>query len=86
MVLDALLKLSGFTRARRYTNHKGGRKYDAQGKVKAQWLDEDVDGKRKEKAEAAEIFKGYYQRAMKDSKYIELRERWKKDKKDFERL
>src|SRR5262245_53149918 len=27
----------GMTRARRYANHKGGRKYDADGKVLAKW-------------------------------------------------
>lgn len=53
--------------------------------MKDQWLDGDPDGKRKEKEDAAEVFKGYYQRAMKDARYIELREQWRKEKREFEK-
>ncbi len=59
----------GFTRARRYANHRGGKKY--------------LDGTRKElprtpdpqKAEAAEIFRACWQRALKNRRYLTLRRR-----------
>jgi len=73
----------GMTRAKRYANHKGGRKYDKDGKVLAKWSGEDVDGKRKEKEEASEIFKGYWRRCTSSGKYLELKEEWTKAKKDF---
>jgi hypothetical protein len=57
----------GFTRSRRYANHRGGKKYE--------------DGTRRErpptpdlqKAEAAEIFRAYWQRALKNRRYLSLR-------------
>jgi len=49
---------TGLTRSKRYANHKGGRKYGPNGKVLDKWTGDDVDGKRKEKEEASEIFKG----------------------------
>jgi hypothetical protein len=58
----------GFTRSRRYANHPGGRKY--------------ADGTRQElprtpdqqKAQAAEIFRTYWQRALKNRRYAALRQ------------
>ncbi|KAG9796029.1 hypothetical protein KCU88_g40, partial [Aureobasidium melanogenum] len=52
----------GMTRARRYANHKGGRKYDDDGKQLPNWTEEDLDGKRREKEQASEIFKEYWRR------------------------
>ena len=57
----------GVTRSRRYANHRGGKKYQ--------------DGTRTErprttdlqKAEAAEIFRAYWQRALKNRRYLALR-------------
>ena len=46
----------GFTRARRYANHKNGTKYDDSGKVREQAS----DWKTSEKAESARIFYEYY--------------------------
>lgn len=59
----------GYTRSRRYANHRGGRKY--------------VEGTRTErprttdlqKAECAEIFRAYWQRALRDRRYLMLRRR-----------
>jgi hypothetical protein len=59
----------GYTRSRRYANHRGGRKY--------------VEGTRTElpraldahKAESAEIFRVYWQRALKSRRYRALRRR-----------
>lgn len=53
----------GYTRARRYSNHKGGRKYDAQGNELPRGRDE-------EKAAAAAIFKAYWDRLRADEDYL----------------
>jgi hypothetical protein len=56
----------GFTRARRYANHRSGRKYDAEtGEV----LPQDADSETSDKAEAARIFKQYLDRANADEFY-----------------
>jgi len=52
----------GFTRARRYANHKSGRKYDEEGDVAARQPDE-------EKARAAAVFKRAWERVEKDRTY-----------------
>jgi hypothetical protein len=59
----------GYTRARRYANHKSGRKYDAGSKVV---LPREED---REKAESARIFYEKWQKAREDDKYLELRKR-----------
>nr|WP_276519670.1 DUF4385 domain-containing protein [Bacillus infantis] len=56
----------GYTRARRYANYKGGRKYDDDGEVKERTLDE-------EKAESARIFKEKWNLIREDQKYLELK-------------
>lgn len=53
----------GYTRARRYSNHPGGRKYDADGKELPWGVDE-------EKAAAAAIFKTYWDRLRDDKDYL----------------
>jgi hypothetical protein len=56
----------GYTRARRYANHRSGRKYDpATGEPLPQAADWDTS----EKAQAARIFYGYYRRARDDPDY-----------------
>lgn len=57
----------GFTRARRYANHRSGRKYDEQGRVRAS----DPDP---EKARAAEIFKRAWDRVEGDPSYRRARQ------------
>ncbi|OAP65780.1 hypothetical protein AYL99_01752 [Fonsecaea erecta] len=73
----------GMTRARRYANHKGGRKYGADGKQLAKWTEDDVDGKRKEKEEASEIFKVYWRRCIGSEEYIRLKNEWLKAKQQY---
>ena len=63
----------GFTRARRYANHKDGKKYDENGNVKPQ----EKDWATSEKAISARIFKTYRDRVTKDSKYISMRKMWR---------
>ena len=63
----------GFTRARRYANHKDGNKYDKNGNVKPQ----EPDWATSEKAQAAKVFKLFRDRVTKDSKYIKMRKMWR---------
>lgn len=73
----------GMTRARRYANHKGGRKYDKDGEQLDRWTGEDVDGKRREKEEASEIFKSYWRRCIESESYIQLKKDWSEAKKAY---
>ncbi|WP_144475310.1 DUF4385 domain-containing protein [Cytobacillus oceanisediminis] len=56
----------GYTRARRYTNYKGGRKYDEDGKVKDRQND-------LVKAESAAIFMGKWKQVRTDQEYLEMK-------------
>ena len=56
----------GYTRARRYTNYKGGRKYEEDGKVKERQNDP-------VKAESAAIFMEKWKKARTDKEYLELK-------------
>ena len=58
----------GYTRARRYANHPGGKKYDKQGKVLPYKLDE-------EKAAAAQIFKEYWDKLRNDTDYLQRKKK-----------
>jgi len=73
----------GMTRAKRYANHKGGRKYADDGTQLQKWTEEDVDGKRKEKEEASEIFKAYWRRCNASEEYARLKKAWSKAKKEY---
>ncbi|HEY0714035.1 MAG TPA: DUF4385 family protein [Polyangia bacterium] len=59
----------GYTRSRRYANHRGGKKYAPGSRTV---LPQVVDA---EKAESAEIFRVYWQRALKNRRYLVLRRR-----------
>ena len=63
----------GFTRARRYANHKDGKKYDKNGNIRPQ----EKDWATSDKAESAKIFKMYRDRVTKDAKYIRMRKMWR---------
>lgn len=60
----------GYTRARRYANHKSGRKYSWEGKVLPFRND-------RVKAESARIFFGYWKRAEADRIYAARKKEWK---------
>lgn len=53
----------GYTRARRYTNYKGGRKYNEDGSIKDRQIDE-------EKAESAAVFKKRWDEIRNDEDYL----------------
>lgn len=61
----------GYTRARRYTNYKGGRKYDEDGKVKERQIDP-------VKAESAAIFMEKWKQARTDEEYLEKKKEHQK--------
>ena len=63
----------GFTRARRYANHKDGKKYNTDGTVKPQ----EKDWATSNKAKSATIFKRYRDIVAKDSKYKAMRKHWR---------
>ena len=63
----------GFTRARRYANHRDGNKYDSKGKVKPQ----EPDAMTCDFAESSTIFREYRNRVAKDSKYKSMRNMWR---------
>jgi len=59
----------GFTRSRRYANHASGKKYEPDGRARAQ----DEHSEDSPKAESARIFHRFYRRAAEDSTYQRLR-------------
>ena len=63
----------GFTRARRYANHKDGKKYDDNGNVKPQ----EKDWATSIKAKSAQIFKRARDTVTKDPIYITMRKEWR---------
>lgn len=78
----------GMTRAKRYANHKGGRKYDREtGKEMGRWEggDEGERAGRREKEKASEVFKGCWRRCVEEEGYGELKKRWQAEKREWER-
>ena len=63
----------GFTRARRYANHKDGRKYGKDGKV----LPQEKDWATSEKAKSAKRFKEFRDLVTQDEFYISMRKEWR---------
>lgn len=61
----------GYTRARRYANYKGGRKYDENGEVKERDIDQ-------EKAESAAIFEVKWKIIREDEDYLKLKKEHQK--------
>jgi hypothetical protein len=57
----------GYTRARRYANHPGGRKYDADGTAKPRGPADPV------KAESAAVFAAAWKRAREDPAYLRMK-------------
>ena len=63
----------GFTRARRYANHKDGKKYCKDGKV----LPQEKDWATSEKAKSAKRFKEFRDLVTQDEFYISMRKEWR---------
>ena len=64
----------GFTRARRYANHKTGRKYSVSKTI----LPQEDDALTSEKAQAAQVFKKIRDLAAYDTEYQMMRKQWRK--------
>ena len=64
----------GFTRARRYANHKTGRKYSLSKTI----LPQEDDALTSEKALAAQVFKKIRDLAAYDPEYQMMRKQWRK--------
>ena len=71
----------GFTRARRYANHKDGKKYDKDGKI----LPQEKDWARSEKAKSGKRFKEFRDLVRQDEFYISMRKEWR-DKENVRRV
>ena len=63
----------GFTRARRYANHKDGKKYGKDGKI----LPQEKDWATSEKAKSAQRFKDFRDLVTQDEFYIIMRKKWR---------
>ena len=63
----------GFTRSRRYANHKSGKKYDENGKVSPQ----EKDWATSDNANSAKLVKDARNRVTTDPKYIHMRKQWR---------
>ena len=63
----------GFTRARRYANHRDGKKYDEFGNIKPQ----EKDALTCDKAESARIFKKMRDKVTSDETYQSMRKQWR---------
>ena len=63
----------GFTRSRRYANHRTGKKYDDEGKVRPQ----EPDHATCDFAKSAKIFKNVRDMVAKNDTYINMRKEWR---------
>ena len=72
----------GFTRARRYANHKDGKKYNPDGSIKPQ----ESDALTCAKALSATIFKKMRDKVTKDETYQTMRKQWRELEKEYDKL
>jgi len=63
----------GFTRSRRYANHRNGKKYDKEGKV----IPQEKDHATCHFAESAQIFKKVRDLVAKSPTYVTMRKKWR---------
>ena len=66
----------GYTRSRRYANHKSGIKWT---KIKGEWriLPQESDAMTSAKARSAEIFKSAWKEARTNKKYLKMKKNWR---------
>ena len=65
----------GFTRSRRYANHKGGKKYESELGVDGKKVEVPRGEEDQVKAESASIFKDVLEKVKIDEKYLEMSQR-----------
>ncbi|KAK4544905.1 hypothetical protein LTR36_003810 [Oleoguttula mirabilis] len=82
----------GMTRAKRYANHKGGRKYDRSareverdGGERVELAKSEGHEGREEKLQASEVFKGVWRQCTGDERYLKLKEEFVAEQKAWER-
>ncbi|KAK3116826.1 hypothetical protein LTR53_002390 [Teratosphaeriaceae sp. CCFEE 6253] len=82
----------GMTRAKRYANHKGGRKYDrsareieAEGGARVELPKSEGHEGRDEKLGASEVFREVWARCTGDERYLELKAEFLADQKGWDR-
>ena len=63
----------GFTRSRRYANHRDGKKYDKEGNV----IPQEPDHATCHFAKSAKIFKNVRDMIAKNDKYVMMRKQWR---------
>ena len=69
----------GFTRSRRYANHRTGKKYDDEGKVRPQ----EPDHATCDFAKSAKIFKNVRDMVAKNDTYINMRKEWRSNESTY---
>jgi len=74
--------IQGMTRAKRYANHAGGKKYDAKHKEIAKST---AHKDHEEKLEASEIFKAVWRRCKEHEAYQRMKEEFMKEQKAWEK-
>ena len=70
----------GYTRSRRYANHRDGKKWS---KVGDEWriLPQEIDAMTSQKARSAEIFKVAWEEARTNQKYLRMKKKWRKNER-----
>ena len=70
----------GYTRARRYANHRDGKKWS---KVNGQWsiLPQELDAMTCDKAKSAEIFREAWKEARANKEYLKMKIQWRRNEK-----
>ena len=71
----------GYARARRYANHKDGKKYDKNRNI----IPQEKDALTSQKAMSARIFKTYRDLCTTDEYYIALRKKWRDSENNIDR-
>lgn len=82
----------GMTRAKRYANHKGGRKYDrtereveAEGGKRTELPKSEGHEGQSEKLRASEVFKTVWRNCTSDEKYLELKDEFLWEQKEWDK-
>jgi hypothetical protein len=73
----------GMTRAKRYANHAGGRKYDKSTGEELEKSEGHVG--RDDKAQASLIFREVWEKAKACEGYVEKKERFQKEQKEWDK-
>ena len=68
----------GFTRSRRYANHRDGKKWLKQGS-KWEVLPQERDAMTCDKAKSAEIFKAAWKEARENKTYLKMKKEWREN-------